>query len=34
MAAGVPVYWWIRGNGAPALDTVVASETPVAADAE
>jgi len=34
MAAGVPVYWWIRGNGAPALDTVVASDTPVAADAE
>jgi APA family basic amino acid/polyamine antiporter len=34
MAAGVPVYWWIRGNGAPALDTVVAGETPVSADAE
>jgi hypothetical protein len=30
----VPVYWWIRGYGAPALDTVVASDTPVAADAE
>ena len=35
MMAGVPVYWWIRGTGAPAFDAVLASgNTPVAADAE
>jgi hypothetical protein len=36
MAAGVPVYWWIRGNRTPAsTEAVMASgETPLAVDAE